>query len=129
MRHWFAGTLARLASSGLCRSRWYHAAALLLFCLADSPLAVLLLLQVYVDLKQVESGSLYDDFDMLPPKTIKVRQQQRGLLAALVGITIVCAANNMLVGSTWLVVCSAISYLAWWRGVHAHSLVGNSGWK
>jgi hypothetical protein len=28
---------------------------------------------VYVDLKQVESGSLYDDFDMLPPKTIKVR--------------------------------------------------------
>lgn len=29
-------------------------------------------LQVYIDLKQVESGSLYDDFDMLPPKTIKV---------------------------------------------------------
>ncbi|KAF6251358.1 Calreticulin family-domain-containing protein [Scenedesmus sp. NREL 46B-D3] len=27
--------------------------------------------EVYVDLKQVESGSLYDDFDMLPPKTIK----------------------------------------------------------
>ncbi|WIA17175.1 hypothetical protein OEZ85_014058 [Tetradesmus obliquus] len=27
--------------------------------------------EVYVDLKQVESGSLYDDFDMLAPKTIK----------------------------------------------------------
>lgn len=28
--------------------------------------------QVYIDQKQVESGSLYDDFDMLPPKKIKV---------------------------------------------------------
>jgi hypothetical protein len=28
--------------------------------------------QVYIDQKQVESGSLYEDFDMLPPKKIKV---------------------------------------------------------
>jgi hypothetical protein len=42
------------------------------------------LLQVYVDLKQVESGSLYDDFDMLPPKTIKVGVQQLALLVLLV---------------------------------------------
>jgi hypothetical protein len=28
--------------------------------------------QVLVDLKSVETGSLYDDFDMLPPKKIKV---------------------------------------------------------
>jgi hypothetical protein len=29
--------------------------------------------QVLIDLKQVESGSLYDDFEMLAPKKIKVR--------------------------------------------------------
>lgn len=28
--------------------------------------------QVYIDMKPVENGTLYDDFDMLPPKKIKV---------------------------------------------------------
>jgi len=32
-----------------------------------------LMLQVYIDKELAESGSLYDDFDMLAPKTIKVR--------------------------------------------------------
>lgn len=42
-------------------------------CIAGHQLNVSVsMLQVYVDLKKVESGSLYDDFDMLPPKTIKV---------------------------------------------------------
>jgi hypothetical protein len=27
---------------------------------------------VYIDLKPVENGTLYEDFDMLPPKKIKV---------------------------------------------------------
>jgi hypothetical protein len=50
------------------------------------------LLQVYVDLKQVESGSLYDDFDMLPPKTIKVGAQQLVVLVLLVCLA-VCTAE------------------------------------
>lgn len=29
-------------------------------------------MQVYIDLKEVASGSLYEDWDMLPPKKIKV---------------------------------------------------------
>lgn len=30
---------------------------------------------VYIDLKEVQTGSLYDDWDMLPPKTIKAREK------------------------------------------------------
>ena len=30
------------------------------------------LMQVYIDLKEVAAGSLKEDWDMLPPKTIKV---------------------------------------------------------
>nr|QIE06775.1 calreticulin 2 [Ettlia sp. YC001] len=33
--------------------------------------------EVYIDLKKVESGSLYDDFDMLPPKKIKDPKAQK----------------------------------------------------
>lgn len=45
-------------------------------------------LQVLIDLKPVENGTLYDDFDMLAPKKIKVRSwvvgsnSQRGRAAA-----------------------------------------------
>ncbi len=28
---------------------------------------------MYIDLKEVAAGSLYEDWDMLPPKKIKVR--------------------------------------------------------
>lgn len=35
----------------------------------------LLCLQVLIDMNEVASGSLYEDWDMLPPKKIKVWQQ------------------------------------------------------
>jgi hypothetical protein len=34
-------------------------------------------MQVLVDLNPSETGSLYDDFDMLPPKKIKVSKLQQ----------------------------------------------------
>lgn len=38
-------------------------------------------IQVLVDLQTTETGSLYDDFDMLPPKKIKVSEQAAALAA------------------------------------------------
>lgn len=51
---------------------------------------LLTVLQVYVDLKQVESGSLYDDFDMLAPKTIKVGCAAAGAVGAFLGLLCCC---------------------------------------
>jgi hypothetical protein len=44
------------------------------------------MLQVYIDKELSESGTLFDDFDMLAPKTIKVRFQhyEMGAPASLV---------------------------------------------
>jgi hypothetical protein len=47
--------------------------------------------QVLIDLKQVESGSLYDDFEMLAPKKIKVRVNPLLCLC----IFLLCAVTNL----------------------------------
>jgi hypothetical protein len=54
-------------------------------------------LQVYIDKSKVDGGSLYDDFDMLAPKTIKVKHLTKFLIAAgtflLLHCSLLCVHN------------------------------------